>query len=170
MRAAVLMSSSLAKVSSSGVQYTRSSPWLRKRTVTGSTRPSCRTPTAICMKMGLLALRTAVLCQKYRVRWTGTATMFKRLIDVEVRCLGVVLPLLSNQILMAWDYSAIACMAVVLPQLLGPMNTAGCSRSSRHRFPNLPCRLIVFRFVWIASYSAIYFPDCLIIQSLCSLL
>ena len=93
--------------------------------VTGSTLFSCSTPRVITNGMYALFLRTTVLCQKYRVRCTGTETRFSRLSDVDVRALGGALPLLSYQVLTACDQSAMAWIAVVLPQLFGPMSTAG---------------------------------------------
>ena len=51
--------------------------------------------------------------------------MFSRLSDVAVRFFGGALPLLSYQVLTACDQRAMAWMAAVLPQLLGPMSTEG---------------------------------------------
>ena len=51
--------------------------------------------------------------------------MFRRLSDVAVRSFGLDRPLASYQVLTACDHSAIAWIAVVLPQLFGPINTAG---------------------------------------------
>ena len=51
--------------------------------------------------------------------------MFSRFSDVDVRSFGGALPLLACQVLTACDQSVMAWMAVVLPQLLGPMSTAG---------------------------------------------
>ena len=51
--------------------------------------------------------------------------LFSRLSDVAVRSLGVDFPFASNHVLTACDQSAIAWIAVVFPQLLGPMSTAG---------------------------------------------
>ena len=61
--------------------------------------------------------------------------MASRLSGAEVRFLGGACPLLSCQVLTACDQSATACMAVVLPQSLGPMSTAGWSSSTRCRSP-----------------------------------
>ena len=61
--------------------------------------------------------------------------MPSRLSEVEVRFLGGAWPLLPCQVATACDQSAMACMAVVLPQLLGPMSTAGWSSSMRCRSP-----------------------------------
>ena len=59
------------------------------------------------------------------MRCTGTETRLSRLSDVEVRSLVGALPLLSYQVLTACDHSAMAWMAVVLPQLFGPMSAVG---------------------------------------------
>ena len=51
--------------------------------------------------------------------------MLNLLSDVDVRSLGGASPLLACQVCTACDQSAMAWIAVVLPQLLGPMSTAG---------------------------------------------
>ena len=119
------MISGRARVSGAGVQYTKSSPWLRKHIVTGAMVFWCKTPSVIRSAIFWLPVRTAILCQNSRVRPTGTETMLRRLSEVEVRCLGGAWPLLANHVLTACDQSEIAWIAVVLPQLFGPMRTAG---------------------------------------------
>ena len=122
-------------MASSGVQYTMSSPWERNRMVTGRTRFSCSTPSVISMGMFWLPVRTAMSRQYSRALRTGTATTSRRLRPVAVRSFGGAFPLRWCQVRAACDQSAIACRAVVFPQLLGPASTAGWSSSIRVRSP-----------------------------------
>ncbi|WP_419942488.1 hypothetical protein [Candidatus Palauibacter sp.] len=93
--------------------------------MTGQISPSCSTPSVISIMMFVRPVRTTVLCQNWRVRGTGTETMLSRLSDVAVRLRGGASPLRSNHVFTACDQSAIAWIAVVLPQLFGPIRTVG---------------------------------------------
>lgn len=59
------------------------------------------------------------------MRCTGTATMLSRLSAVAVRSFALDSLRTSYQVLTACDHSAKAWMALVFPQLLGPISTAG---------------------------------------------
>ncbi len=93
--------------------------------MTGQTLPSCSTPSAISIMTSVRPVRTTVLCQNWRVRDTGTETMLSLFTAVAVRLLGGASPLRANHVFTACDRSASAWIAVVLPQLFGPIRTVG---------------------------------------------
>lgn len=70
------------------------------------TLPKYCTPTDMTSATSLLPVRTCVLCQKNRVRCTGTATMFNRLSAVAVRSLADESLRTSSHVRTACDHNA----------------------------------------------------------------